>query len=100
MATVLTDRQIHETLADLPGWRYEGGKLSKTFQFDSFEEAVSFVVRVAMHSHAERHHPEIYNNHSTVQIWLNTHAAGDKVTDRDAALARIIERFNWLPDAP
>jgi len=93
---VLNGNEIDEALAALPGWAHEDGKLTKTFRFGSFKEAMSFLVRVGMHAEEQEHHPEIFNVYSTVRLGLCTHDAGDRVTEKDVTLARTIERFNWL----
>lgn len=94
--TPLTREQIAHALSELDGWRYEEDRLRKTFAFDSFREAVSFIVRLAFHAEEMNHHPELHNVYSRVDIALATHDAGDRVTEMDVELARAIERFNWL----
>jgi 4a-hydroxytetrahydrobiopterin dehydratase len=37
------------------------------------------------------HHPLWTNVYNKVEIWLHTHDAGDKVTDKDRALAKKID---------
>jgi len=83
-------------LNDLPGWQHTGDKLQKTFRFQSFREAVSFIVRLAFHAEALNHHPELHNVYSTVEVALTTHDAGNKVTEMDVALARALEGFSWV----
>ena len=38
------------------------------------------------------HHPEIFNCFNRVEISLNTHDAGGKVTEKDFSLANAIEK--------
>ena len=101
MPDPLTPDAIDAALADLPGWSYDtaeqAGKLSKTFNFDSFKEAMGFLVRVGFEAEAMNHHPEIFNVYSTVKIALSTHDADGKVTRKDADLAKRIESINWIP---
>ncbi len=92
----LTTQQIAEALAGLPGWRHEEDKLKKTFRFQNFREAVSFIVRMAFEAEEHNHHPELRNVYHTVDIALTTHDAGNRVTDMDVGLARAIEDFSWV----
>lgn len=91
----LSREEIDRALRDLPGWSFEEDQLRKTFTFESFREAVSFIVRMAFYAEELDHHPELHNVYNRVRIALTTHDAGDKVTEMDLALARAIEDFAW-----
>jgi len=80
----------------LPGWSFEDDSLVKAFQFGSFREAVSFIVRLAFEAEQRDHHPEITNVYNRVEIRLRTHDAGNKVTKSDLTLARAIEDLSWV----
>jgi 4a-hydroxytetrahydrobiopterin dehydratase len=97
MATVMEKPQIEDQLKDLPGWEYDSEKdsIRKKFEFGSFKEAMGFLTRVAFEAEAMQHHPHIGNVYNQVTIRLNTHDAGDKVTEKDFALAKEIERIDW-----
>lgn len=82
-------------LKDLPGWKIEGDALTKTITFGSFRAAMSFMVRAGFEAEAMNHHPEWTNVYNRLTIRLNTHDAGDKVTAKDVALARTMEKINW-----
>ena len=94
--TPLTQQEIDAALAELPGWRYEEGALKKTFQFRSFREAVSFIVRLGFASEALGHHPELRNVYNIVDLVLTTHDAGNTITNKDVELARAIKKFSWV----
>jgi len=94
--TPLTNDTIQTALAGLKGWSYGDDALSKTFEFGSFREAVSFFVRVSFEAEQLNHHPEVENVYNRVKLTLRTHDAGGKVTEADVALARAIESFSWL----
>jgi 4a-hydroxytetrahydrobiopterin dehydratase len=72
-------------------WHETNDKLHKSFQFKDFSEAFSFMTRVALLAEKMNHHPTWTNTYNKVEIWLNTHDAGDKVTDKDRALAAAID---------
>lgn len=96
MATPLDNKQIEEALETLEGWRYETDQLIKTFTFESFQEAVSFIVRLSFEAEAMNHHPEITNVYNRVTLALTTHDAGNQVTKRDLRLAKAIEKIAWV----
>ncbi|HEX9654397.1 MAG TPA: 4a-hydroxytetrahydrobiopterin dehydratase [bacterium] len=88
----LSEREINERLAELPGWSIEQGKLHKTFQFTSFIEAFGLMTRVALAAEAMNHHPEWCNVYNKVTIDLTTHDLGG-ISTFDFELAKKIESF-------
>jgi 4a-hydroxytetrahydrobiopterin dehydratase len=72
-------------------WTEAHQKLSKTFQFKDFSEAFAFMTRVALAAEKMDHHPNWSNVYNRVTIELNTHDAGNVVTDKDRQLAAIID---------
>ena len=96
MSKTLSPQEIERELRTLPGWQHQDDRLTKTYQFNSFREAVSFVVRLAFSAEEHDHHPDLRNVYNRVEIALSTHDAGDVVTERDIALARDIEAFSWV----
>ncbi len=96
MSTPLSAKQISSALGKLPGWSFRREALAKTYTFDSFREAMSFMVRVAFEAEDMNHHPEWKNIYNKVVIRLNTHDAGGKVTAKDVKLAQRIEALAWV----
>jgi 4a-hydroxytetrahydrobiopterin dehydratase len=74
-------------------WTEENNKLSKTFKFKDFQEAFAFMTRVAFLAEAQGHHPNWSNVYNTVVIELNTHDAGNIVTEKDHKLAKAIDQI-------
>jgi 4a-hydroxytetrahydrobiopterin dehydratase len=74
-------------------WQDADNRLKKTFKFRDFNEAFGFMTRVALIAEKMDHHPTWTNTWNTVSFELNTHDAGDKVTDRDRKLADAIDRL-------
>ncbi|MBP9213307.1 MAG: 4a-hydroxytetrahydrobiopterin dehydratase [Chitinophagaceae bacterium] len=72
-------------------WQIQENKLYKKFQFNNFSEAFAFMTRVAIEAEKANHHPYWSNVYNTVEIWLNTHDAGDIVTEKDNQLAKKID---------
>jgi 4a-hydroxytetrahydrobiopterin dehydratase len=74
-------------------WKEENNKLYRKFQFKDFSEAFAFMTRVALEAEKLNHHPEWKNVYNTVEFWLSTHDAGNKVTKKDHELADKIDRL-------
>ena len=74
-------------------WKEENNTLSKTFKFANFIDAFAFMTRVALLAEKQDHHPNWSNVYDTVTINLNTHDAGDVVTEKDRKLAAAIDKL-------
>lgn len=96
MSTPLSSEEIQQALVDLPGWAYEDDALAKTYQFGSFREAISFMMRVSFEAEELNHHPEWMNVYNCISVRLSTHDADGKVTAKDVELAKRFEKINWL----
>lgn len=72
-------------------WQETDNALYQKFTFRDFSEAFAFMTRVAMVAEKMNHHPRWTNVWNTVEIWLNTHDAGDVVTEKDRKLAEKID---------
>ena len=75
-------------------WKEEDNKLYKKFEFKDFSEAFAFMTRVALAGEKMDHHPLWTNVYNKVEIWLNTHDAGDVVTDKDRKLSEQIDKLS------
>jgi 4a-hydroxytetrahydrobiopterin dehydratase len=87
---LLTETEIKERLARVPGWERRGREISRTWTFADFKAAMAFVNRVAELAEAANHHPDIDIRYSKVTLALSTHDAGG-LTARDFALAESID---------
>lgn len=72
-------------------WQEKDNRLHRAFSFKNFSEAFAFMTRVALLAEQHNHHPYWTNVYNKVDIYLNTHDAGDKVTEKDHALAQAID---------
>ncbi|MFT7582825.1 MAG: 4a-hydroxytetrahydrobiopterin dehydratase [Myxococcota bacterium] len=88
----LSTEDIEASLEYMEGWRYEGQKLHRDFQFEDFVEAFGWMSRVALVAERMGHHPEWSNVYNSVKVSLQTHdaAGGPAVTDADVKLARLM----------
>ena len=93
MSDKLTNDQINEALAKLPGWTFAEDKLSREYRFANFTEAMGFINEMAFACEKANHHPELFNVYSRVEIGLTTHDAGNKVTQKDVDLAAELEKI-------
>jgi 4a-hydroxytetrahydrobiopterin dehydratase len=74
-------------------WQEINDKLYRKFVFADFSEAFSFMTRVALLAEKADHHPTWTNTWNTVEVWLSTHDAGNKITTKDYNLAAAIGRL-------
>ncbi len=74
-------------------WREQDNKLVREFRFKDFQEAFTFLTRVAFLAEKHNHHPAWFNVYNYVRIELSTHDAGDLVTERDRRLAVAIDEI-------
>ncbi|SEA10197.1 4a-hydroxytetrahydrobiopterin dehydratase [Arachidicoccus rhizosphaerae] len=74
-------------------WEQKDNQLYRKFVFKDFSAAFAFMTRVALAAEKMNHHPNWRNVWNTVEISLNTHDAGDIVTDKDRALATAIDEL-------
>ena len=74
-------------------WSEIDKSLYQKFEFKNFSEAFAFMTRVALAAEKMDHHPRWTNVYNTVEIWLNTHDAGNTVTERDRILADKIDKL-------
>jgi len=93
MINPMNEVQITESLKGLPGWTFEDNKLQKKYKFNDFPEAMAFLVRLSYEAENRNHHPEIFNCYNRVELALNSHDAGGKVTELDFDLARAAENI-------
>lgn len=74
-------------------WQEINNKLFKRFTFKDFLKAIEFINKIAIVAEKENHHPEIFNIYNIVEIRLQTHDAGNKITEKDRKLAAKIDKL-------
>ncbi len=87
----LSDFEISEALAGLPGWERRDAAITKEYRFAGFPDAIAFVVRLSYDAEAADHHPDIDVRYNRVRVTLSTHSAGG-VTTKDVDLAGAADR--------
>ncbi|WP_030203265.1 4a-hydroxytetrahydrobiopterin dehydratase [Streptomyces sp. NRRL S-87] len=86
----LSQKDIEDRLRELPGWAVEDDRLARTFRAPSHFAAAALVVGIAAVQDELDHHSDLTLGYNTVHLSVNTHAAGDALTDRDFALAERV----------
>ncbi|MEM0271365.1 MAG: 4a-hydroxytetrahydrobiopterin dehydratase [Thermoprotei archaeon] len=86
----LDSEAIGKRLSKLGGWRLEGNSLVRELEFDDFDSAIDFIVKLAPIANKLDHHPDIYNSYNKVRLSLTTHEEGG-VTEKDFELAEQID---------
>ena len=72
-------------------WEERNKQLYRAFEFKDFRDAFAFMTKVAMVAEKMDHHPYWTNVYNKVDIYLNTHDAGDVITDKDRKMAKAID---------
>jgi 4a-hydroxytetrahydrobiopterin dehydratase len=84
---------MNESMAIPQTWQVVNQSLYKKFIFFNFSEAFAFMTRVALAAEKADHHPTWTNTWQTVEIWLQTHDAGNRITEKDIQLAENIDQL-------
>ncbi|HVD38090.1 MAG TPA: 4a-hydroxytetrahydrobiopterin dehydratase [Solirubrobacterales bacterium] len=87
---LLSDAEIEERLARLPGWERSGDAIEKSFECGDFVGSVRFVQSVVQPSEAMNHHPDLTITWATVTVTVTTHSEGG-LTAGDFELAGKID---------
>ncbi|WP_116108749.1 4a-hydroxytetrahydrobiopterin dehydratase [Lewinella sp. IMCC34191] len=72
-------------------WTEKENALHREFTFKDFRQAFAFMTEVAFAAEKMNHHPDWTNVYNRVTVKLNTHDAGNTVTDRDRKLAEQMD---------
>ncbi|MCS7033316.1 MAG: 4a-hydroxytetrahydrobiopterin dehydratase [Phycisphaerae bacterium] len=70
----LSESQIRQWLAELPGWEIRDGQLTKTFAFPDYYQTTAFLNATAWVSHRQDHHPEILLGYNRITLRYSTHS--------------------------
>lgn len=87
----LSQKEIEERLAELPGWSLDGDRLTRSYRLGSHFAATALVVHIARIQDELDHHSDLTLGYHTVSLAVQTHSAGGAVTEKDFELARRVE---------
>ena len=86
----VSEAEIQTALAALSGWARVGDEIIRTYECESFADAIAFVVRIGFLAEHLHHHPDLNIRYNKVQVALTTHDSGG-LTTKDLELAQRIE---------
>jgi 4a-hydroxytetrahydrobiopterin dehydratase len=89
----LSQKEIEERLAELPGWSVDGDRLTRSYRLGSHFAATAMVVHIAQTQEELDHHSDLTLGYNTVSLTVNTHSVGGAVTALDFELARRVEEL-------
>tara|TARA_Y100001978_G_scaffold170679_1_gene160124 strand:- start:375 stop:662 length:288 start_codon:yes stop_codon:yes gene_type:complete len=89
---LLSDEEIRELAAKIPGWEINPKYIERNIIFQNFIDAFSFMTKVALLSEKYNHHPNWENVYSQVKIKLFTHDLGG-ISNLDQVLASEINNL-------
>ena len=72
--TAMSEREIHDHLAQSSGWGLADGGIEKMFHFQGWLETVAFVDALAWMCHREDHHPELRVSFDRCTVRFTTHS--------------------------
>lgn len=88
----LTPDEIAPLLGQVSGWSVaDGKKLTKTYRFPDFAQALAFVNRAGAVAEAEGHHPDLHLTWGKVGVEVWTHAIGG-LSENDFILAAKLDQ--------
>lgn len=72
-------------------WEIINNELCKTFVFDGFTSAMSWMLKAAFIIEKQNHHPCWINTYNRVEVKLCTHDADNTITEKDYKLAAALD---------
>ena len=101
-AVALSEEQVVEALADLPGWEIRDGWLRRKYITPGWPHTMLLASAIGYAAEAAWHHPDLELGYAQVIVKLQTHRVKG-ITQSDIDLAqRIHEVAKWKPgnDSP
>lgn len=91
----LSENEILSALANLEGWEYAGGKISKTYTLPSYTAGLAFATAVGVIAEGLNHHPDLTILYKKVVVTFTTHDSGNVVTQNDIDAAKKVESLGY-----
>jgi 4a-hydroxytetrahydrobiopterin dehydratase len=88
---ILSDDQISTHLDKLSGWKRDGDRITKTYEFDSYVAGLAFATAAGMVADGKDHHPDMTIGWKKVTLSFTTHSEGHRITTNDVETAAAIE---------
>ncbi|MEV5432085.1 4a-hydroxytetrahydrobiopterin dehydratase [Streptomyces sp. NPDC052701] len=87
----LSQEEIRDRLAELPGWSLDGDRLTRSWRLGSHFAATAMVIHIAQVQEELDHHSDLTLGYDTVSLSVHTHSVGGAVTEKDFELARRVD---------
>jgi len=84
---------MQEEKGDSIMWKEVNNQLQRSFKFNDFVEAFTFMTKVAFAAEKIGHHPNWSNEYNKVEIHLFTHEAENSITEKDVKLSKEIDKI-------
>ncbi|HKU69787.1 MAG TPA: 4a-hydroxytetrahydrobiopterin dehydratase [Burkholderiales bacterium] len=88
----LTEPEIRNLLKQVPGWAYDSGRISRTYEFKNYYQTMAFVNAAAWISHREDHHPDMTVGFGKCRVEYWTHAI-DGLSENDFICAAKLDKL-------
>jgi 4a-hydroxytetrahydrobiopterin dehydratase len=89
----LTNDEISNRLANLPGWERIGDEIGREWVLENFQAALAFVNQVGALAETADHHPDLLlHGWNRVRLTLTTHSERG-LTEKDFSLAASINQL-------
>jgi len=82
--------RIESMLRAVPGWQFQDGAVTKTYEFKNYHETIGFVNATAWISNREDHHPDLEVSYRKCKVRYSTHAIGG-ISENDFICAAKLE---------
>lgn len=80
----------------LNDWLYDNSNqrdtITKTYKFNNFIDAFSYMTSIALYAEKHNHHPEWFNVYNTVKITLTTHDCNG-ISENDINMASVCDEY-------
>tara|TARA_B100000609_G_C17025026_1_gene335760 strand:+ start:114 stop:413 length:300 start_codon:yes stop_codon:yes gene_type:complete len=94
MTQPIAKDKLDTFLTQMEGWEAKGDEwILKRYAFKNFLKALNFANAVGFLAEKAMHHPDMKLGWGYVEINLQTHDVGGKVTDKDVELATQVEKL-------
>jgi 4a-hydroxytetrahydrobiopterin dehydratase len=87
---LLSEEALAAAAKEIPEWRVEDGRLTRSITSPTFPDAIELVRRIADAAEDLNHHPDIDIRWRTLHLTLSTHDRGG-ITAYDTELAKRID---------
>jgi 4a-hydroxytetrahydrobiopterin dehydratase len=88
MAPVLDDEEVDRQVSN--EWERDRDEIVRTYEFDDYLDAASFLGELAEIAEEENHHPEMILRWAEVEVRFTTHDEGG-ITEKDIRLAELCD---------